>query len=161
MAETRYRPEGIEHTIEEALERRITSSAKRFGYLVAAVINGVMLWIAHQLLDWEWPGFLTPDFDDVLPIITVSFVVSIVANLVYVWNDSWPIKPMGELASSVIGFLAALRIWQVFPVEFSGDDWSWLVRWVLIAAMIGTAIGSIVQLVNLAKGPPTVKASSS
>ncbi|MFW2381299.1 MAG: hypothetical protein ACN4GZ_06025 [Acidimicrobiales bacterium] len=153
MPQTQNRPEEIEYTIEAAIEQHIVSGAKRLGYLLAAALNGVMLWIASQLLDWGWPGFLTPEFDDVLPVITVSFVMSIIANLMYAWNDSWPIKPIGELVTSVVGFVAAQRIWEVFPFEFSGNDWSWLVRLVLAAAMAGTAIGAFAQLVSLAKGP--------
>jgi hypothetical protein len=154
MSETRHRSGEIEHAIEEMVEQRIKRGTKRFGYVMAAAINGVMLWIAHQLLDWKWPAFLTPEFDDVLPIITVSFVVSIVANLAYALKDGWPTKPVGELVTSVIGFVTALRFWQVFPFEFSGDDWTWLVRLVLVVAMVGSAMGAIVQLVNLAKGVP-------
>lgn len=161
MSELRERPSDVEHAIEAAIEQRIERGAKRFGYLLAAVINGVMLWIAHQLLNWEWPGFLTPEFDDVLPIITVSFVASIVTNLAYARNDRWPIKPLGELTTSVVGFVTALRIWQVFPFEFDGDDWSWLARLVLMVAMIGSAMGAIVQLVNLTKGTPAADSSSS
>lgn len=154
MSETRNRASDTEPALAESIERSVRRGAKSFGYLLAAAINGVMLWIAHQLLDWEWPGFLTPEFDDVLPLITVSFVASIVANLVYAWRDAWPIKALGELVTTVIGFVVALRMWQVFPFEFTGDDWSWLVRFVLIVAMIGTILGVITQLVNLAKGPP-------
>ena len=159
MHEARSSTKETERAIEATIERRITSGARRFGYLLAALINAVMLWIAHQLLDWEWPGFLTPDFDDVLPIISASFVVSIVANLVYAWSDRWPIKPAGELITSAVGFVAALAIWRVFPFEFSGDDWSWLVRIVLIVAMVGSMIGAIVQLANLVRGGQAERAS--
>lgn len=41
--------------------RRMPTPAKRWGFLVAATIAGVMLWVVHQLLDWGWPGFLTVD----------------------------------------------------------------------------------------------------
>ena len=132
MSEIRHSSEESEHRFEEGIEQSIKRGAKSFGYVLAAAINGVMLWIAHQLLDWEWPSFLTPEYDDLLPIITVSFAASIVANLVYAFRDSWPIKPIGELITTVIGFVVALRFWQVFPFEFSGDDWSWLVRLILI-----------------------------
>ncbi len=155
MSETQFRSDDTEGVIEEAVKQAVKRGAKRFGYLLAALINGVMLWISHQLLDWEWPGFLTPEFDDLLPIVTVSFVVGIIANLVYVWNDGWPIKPIGELVNAVIGFVVALLCWQVFPFEFSGGNWSWLVRLVLIVAMVGTTVGAMVQLANLAKEAPT------
>jgi hypothetical protein len=155
MPATQGRSDEMDELIEAVVTQAVRRGAKRFGYLLAAVINVVLLWISHQLLDWGWPGFLTPEFDDLLPIVTVSFVVTIIANLVYVVADGWPIKPVGELASAVIGFVVALRSWQIFPFEFSGDDWSWLVRLILVVAMVGTTIGAIVQLANLAKGAPT------
>lgn len=152
MCTTGYRTEESGLATDPGMGRSFMQSAKRFGYLTAAAVNVVMLWISHQLLDWEWPGFLTPEFNDVLPIITISFVASIAANVVYTWNDRWPMKPLGELATTIIGLMAALRIWQVFPVEFTGTDWSWLIRVVLIVAMVGSAVGILAQLVNLAKG---------
>ncbi len=152
MSATQHRSGEMEHAIEEVVDRRIKHGAKRVGYVLAAVINGVMLWIAHQLLDWKWPEFLTPKFDEMLSIITVSFVASILANLLYAQNDGWPIKPLGELVTSALGFVTALRFWHVFPFEFSGDDLSWILRLVLIVAMVGSAVGAIVQLVKLAAG---------
>lgn len=140
--------------LEEVVEKRIEGASSRFGYLVGAAVNTVMLWVAHNLLDWDWPGFLTSEFDDVLPLITFSFVVSIVANLVYVLNDGWPVKPTGELTTAAIGFVVALRIWQVFPFEFTERDWSWLVRSVLVVAMVGSALGAVAALVKLARGAP-------
>ena len=153
MPATRIQPEQI----ERAIEQRIAGGAKRFGYLLAAAINAVMLWVSHQLLEWEWPGFLTPEFDDLLPIVTLAFVASIVANLVYVWSDGWPVKSIGDAATSVIGFVVTLRTWQIFPFEFSGDDWSWLIRVILVIGMFGTAIGAVAGFATLAKGPPTTR----
>jgi len=144
-------------TREEALTRRVTRGAKRFGYLVAAVLNGVMLWLAHQLLDWEWPRFLTLEFNDLLPLLTFSFVVSIVANVLYAWSDTWPIKPIGEMTTAAISFVVALRTLRVFPFDFSGyeADWSWLARTIIVVAVVGSTIGFLVHLAKLVAGPPT------
>jgi hypothetical protein len=136
------------HKAEDAVQ----SGSKRLGFVIAAATNAVMLWISHQLLDWEWPGFLTSDFEDLLPIVTVSFGVGIVVNLVYAWNVGRPVKPLGELTNAIIGFAVALRTWQIFPFEFTGTDWSWLVRTILVVAMVGTIVGAVAQLANLAKG---------
>ena len=152
MPQIRDRSERDGDTIEAAVDARIRRGAKRLGYFGASAANGVMLWVAHQLLDWEWPGFLTAEYEDVLPIITVSFVAGIVANAVYAWKDAWPVKPAVELATTVIGFAVTLRLWQVFPFEFTGDDWSWLVRLALVLAFIGTTLGAVAQFVNLVKG---------
>jgi hypothetical protein len=151
-----------EELLEQRIVERVGRGAKRFGYLLAAAINAVMLWVVHQLLDWEWPGFLTPEFDDVLPILTFSFVVSIAVNLVYAWRDAYPIKSIGEMTTAAIGFAVTLRTWRVFPFDFSGydADWSWLVRLILIVAMIGTAIGFVAESVKLGKGPSTKEETS-
>lgn len=136
---------------QESIEQRVEIAARRFGYLLAAAINGFLLWCAHRLLDWEWPNFLTPEFDDLLPIVTVAFVVSIAVNLVLAWNDAGPRKSVANLVTSAFGFLAAVRTLRVFPFDFSAyaTDWSWLARMVVILAIIGTAIAFVVELVKL------------
>lgn len=148
-------------TRAEAIGHRMTLGAERFGYLVAAALNGVFLWISHQLLHWEWPGFLTQEFDDLLPVVTFSFVVGIGANVLYAWNDAHPIKPLGEMATAATGFAVALRTWQVFPFDFSAHDtnWAWLVRLIIVVAAIGTAIGFVAESVKLARGSDTKEGS--
>ena len=153
MTNTRHHSSELGPSIDVDAAKWIMSATKRMGYLVGAAANGVMLWIAHQLLDWEWPGFLTPEFEDLLPIITVSFAAGILTNLAYAWSDSWPIKPIGELTNAVIGFVVALRTWQIFPFDFTGADWSRLVRLILVVTLFGTAMSAIAQLVKLARGP--------
>lgn len=143
-----------EAEIRQRIERSITAGARRFGYLVAALLNAVLLWCAHQLLDWEWPGFLTPRFDDVLPIVTASFVAGIVANLVYAVFDGWPVKPIGEIVTACFGVAVGLRVWRVFPFDFGdGTDWSWLARLIIVVVIVGSALGAVTQSVKLARGP--------
>ena len=140
---------------EKVIEQRIDRVATRVGYALAVAINGVMVWVVRQLLDWEWPKYLTHEFDDLIPILTLAFVVSLVANAMYLWNDRWPFKPIGDMITAAIGFLVALRTYQVFPFDFSDyeSDWSWLVRLVLIVAMVAVAAAFVVKSVKLASGP--------
>lgn len=143
-------------THEELTAPRVGRGARRIGYVIAATANGVALWVAHRLLDWEWPRFLTRDFEELLPILTVSFVSGIAANLVFVWRDDWPVKPLGEMMTTAIGFAVAVRTAQVFPFDFAqyATDWSWLARLVVVIAILGSAVGVVVHLVKLASGPP-------
>lgn len=143
-------PGSSEQRTPVELTERIEAGARHFGYLVAAACNAVLLWVAHQLLDWGWPGFLTEDFDRVLPYVTVSLVVSMVANLGFALDDRTWRKPLGELASAVAGLVSAWQTWVVFPFEFTGTDWSWLVRTVLVVGIVATAVGSIVHASRLA-----------
>jgi hypothetical protein len=146
---------------EAVIVARVERGARRFGYLLAGAVNAVLLWITHQLLDWGWPGFLTREFEDLLPWITVSFVVSIVVNAVYAWRDAHPVKPIGEMITAAVGFAVAVRTYQVFPFDFSGydTDWSWLARLVLVLAMIGMVIGFVTHTGKLARGPAGERSS--
>ena len=127
---------------------------RRIGSLVAAALNGVMLWVTHQLLDWEWPSFLTAEFDDLLPWVTASFVVSIVVDVLYVVDDRVRVKASGDLLTAAVGLVVAVRTWQVFPFDFSSwaRDWSWAIRVALVVGMVATSIGVVVALVRLLSG---------
>jgi hypothetical protein len=130
-----------------------SASGRRAGYVITAAINAAVLWIAHQLLDWQWPRFLTDEFADVLPLITISCIASIVTNLAYVWYDPAWFKSSGNLVTSGIDLIVAIQMYVVFPFDFStyATNWSWLARTVLIVVIVGTSITVIVELVRLVR----------
>ena len=128
-------------------------AAKRFGYVVAIGCNVLGLWIAHNLLDWGWPRFLTDQFDDVLPLITVSFVYGMATNALFVLYDRKWFKALVDVGGSVIAFLVTLRLFQVYPFDFSdyAVDWSWLVTTLLIIGLVATAIAALAQSVRVVR----------
>jgi hypothetical protein len=130
------------------------TAAQRFGYGLAVVLNGLMLWVAHQLLDWRWPGFLTRDFENLLPWVTVSFVASMAANLGFIVHDRGPSRALADLMTAAIGLAVALKTWAVFPFDFStyDRDWTGLARVILVVAIVGTLIGVVVNTVKLVQG---------
>ena len=129
--------------------RRGEAPGRKVGYVVAVAINAVLLWVSHQLLEWGWPRFLTEDYEQLLGIITASFVATIIANALFVLADPPWFKALANTATSAISFAVAWRTWQVFPFDFStyARDWSTLVRVILVVAMVGTAIATVVNLV--------------
>jgi hypothetical protein len=126
-------------------------AGRRAGSVAAAICNAVLLWVSHQLLDWQWPRFLTPEFQDVLPIVSASFVATIVANLLFVAYDARWFTSLLNAVTSAISLTAGIRLLQVFPFDFStyATDWSWLVRLVLVVGVIGTAVAVVVYTVRL------------
>ncbi|HSK23835.1 MAG TPA: hypothetical protein VK906_11690 [Egicoccus sp.] len=131
--------------------RRPPTTAARFGFAVSIVVNLVLLWAAYQLLDWGWPGFLTADFERLLPLVTASLVVSIAANVAYLlWDRRW-VRPLGDLVIAAVGVVVTVRFLDVFPFDFAGyaTDWSWLARTVLAVGLVGAAISVIVNGVKL------------
>jgi hypothetical protein len=140
--------------IEAEMGDRVAAGARRIGYVVAALVNVLVLWLVHRFLDWGWPGFLTEEWDDVLSVLSVSIGASIVANLVFAWRSDHPIKPLGDLVTTVLGLIATIRVLRVFPFEFTGTDWSWAVRTILIVAIVGMSIAVVALLGRLFTGPP-------
>ncbi len=112
-----------------------------------------MLYVANQLLEWDWPSFLTDDYADVLPWISASLIVGIVVNALYLASDPPWFRSVGQLVENVFSVVVTVRFLQVFPFDFVtwDTDWSWLVRVILWVAIIGVTIGSIVELSRLAR----------
>ena len=127
--------------------------ARRFGYSVAAVVNGAMIWVVHNVVGWDIFGWLTADFDRLLPWLTVSFVAGIVLNVVYMWDDSVPIKSPGQILSALVGFIVTVRTLQVFPFDFAeyGFDYAIPIRIALWVALVGLVFGAYSEASKLAK----------
>lgn len=129
------------------IPRPLADLGRRFGYAVAAGINAVLYFIVSNIVEWQWPGFITSDFDRVDEIILVSLVAGVVANVTYIWNDTMPLKAFMEASLNIISLVATIRLWQVFPFDFSENsfDWSWVARFVLVVAMFGTGVSLVVN----------------
>jgi len=138
----------------EQPQLRVPTPAKRFGYVVAAAVNGVMLWAVHQLLDWGWPSFLTDEFEQVLGIVTASLIAGIVVNLALAAHHRGRIRALADLVTAAFALAVGLRMWEVFPVDFTGyaTDWSGPVRVALGVGIGATAIAIIANLVRLITG---------
>jgi hypothetical protein len=126
-------------------------AARRFGYVVAIGCNAVAIYIAHHLLDWGWPRFLTDQFDDVLPLITASFIYGMATNAMFVLYDQQWFKSLVNVGGSIIAFVITLRLYQVYPFDFSGYavNWSWAISTLLIIGMVVTAIAAVAESVRV------------
>ena len=139
------------HVDRDGRPSRSTMS-RRLGYVVAIVVNVIGIVVAHHLLEWGWPRFLTAGFDDVLLLVTLSFAASITVNIVSLAYDPPWCRQLGEMITGSVGVAATIRIWQVFPFDFSdySTNWSWLVHTLLVIAIVGGTIGVVVNGAKLA-----------
>lgn len=129
---------------------------RRLGYSIAIGINVVILIIVQNILDWGWLPFLTEDFADLVPWISFSLVVSIVANSVYLFNDTRVVKSVGQIGINLVSIFVTYQVFTVFPFDFTAYsfDWGLLMRIVLIVAMVGAGIGVLAEIYKLASGEP-------
>ena len=135
-------------------QRRIPTSAKHVGYLVAAALNGALLWVVHQLRDWGWPGFLTADFERVLGLVTASLIAGIVVNLALAVHHRGRSRALADLVTAAFALAVGLRMWEVFPFDFTGyaTDWSTPMRVALGVGIFATGVAVIANLVKLVTG---------
>jgi hypothetical protein len=136
--------------------RRPSIGARRTGYLIAGVLNALLAYAINVWPGWRAVPFLTEDTSRVLGLVNLSLVVGLVANLVYLLDDPPRFKAFGDLVTTVIGLAVLVRIWQVFPFDFSGYAFTWalLVRIALVVGIVGAAIGMLVLLVIVALPRP-------
>jgi hypothetical protein len=120
------------------------------GYVIAAALNVVLLWLIHRWPGWAAVPFLTPETPQVLGAIDAALIAGIAVNAVQVaWDPRWLVA-MGSLVTTALGLAAMVRVLQVFPFAFGpGFDWALLARVLLVLGIVGTAIGLVVSLVSM------------
>ena len=122
--------------------------------MVAIAVNVALLNAANNLLEWDIFPFLTNDFERVLPILNVSLGAAIVVNLIYLDVDALWFKSLTQIGLLAISLAVTIRLYQVFPFDFSAYEFNWqlLATWALILAMVAIGIGVVAELIRLAKG---------
>ena len=132
--------------------RRPSPSARRFGYLVAIAINVVLLVVVHASPGWAAASFLPDAAGAVVPLLTGSIVLTLVANLVWLVRDPLWLRAAGDLVTAVVGGLVSWRVLAVFPFVFAdGSLWPTVLRIALWVGVVGSAIAAVANLVALVR----------
>ncbi|KRE66657.1 MULTISPECIES: hypothetical protein [unclassified Arthrobacter] len=127
------------------------TTTSRSGNLGSAIVNALLLYGINMWPGWQVLPFLTADMSRVLDLINASLIAGIIVNLVCVVIHARTLVALGNLVVIGFGVAAMLRLWEVFPFDF-GTGWSgWpvLVRVLLVLGIVGSAIGAVVEVVNL------------
>lgn len=129
-------------------------AARTSGYVGSIIVNGILLYLAHHLLDWQ-VGWIQPGWSSVLWAVDMSLGASIAANVLFIAYDA---KWFRSLAGSVSCAFAAFATWwvyTVFPFEFGSVEADGVARLVLVVILVATVTGmlatAIVALVELAR----------
>jgi hypothetical protein len=127
--------------------------ARRVGYVIAAAVNAAILYAVFVWPGWREVPFLTEETTKVLGIFTVSLMVGIVVNVAYLVADPPLVRAIGELVTTAVGVAVLIRVWQVFPFDFTGYaiDWAFAARIVLVVAIAGSILGLLIQLFKVAR----------
>ena len=126
-------------------------SVRRIGYVVTIFVNAVVLFVMNNLLNWEWPPWLTQEFEEVLPLINASILATMLFTTVYLFYDGPAFRQLGDLVSLAISIAAAARTLSVYPFDFSAYSFNWdlATKAILILALFGMTVAFIVNVVKL------------
>jgi hypothetical protein len=130
---------------------RRSPATRRAGYAIAIAVNAALLYVVHNLQEWDVVTWLTDDFDRALPLIRMSLIAAIVVNAAFLlWDIGW-FRSFGQIVTAGFSLVATARLLQVFPFDFSAYDFPWetLTRIVLMIGIVGTALAIVVESVRL------------
>ena len=128
-------------------ERRTTS---RVGYAIAVAVNLALLFVVSNLLAWGWIPFLTDDFEQLLPIVSLSLIVGAIVNAAFIlYNDQW-FRSVGQIVQNVFGLFVIVTTLKVFPFDFSAYsiNWTTITRVALVVLAVLIGIGTIAEFVR-------------
>ena len=136
-----------------AAPRGQSSASRRAGYAIAALINAFLLYVVAVWPGWRSLRVLTADAALVVPWVDAALVAGIVVNLLNLLFDRRWLRAVGDLVTTVIGLVAVIVTWDVFPFDFSavGGGWEVIARIALLVAIAGSAIGIIVAVVRIVR----------
>lgn len=119
--------------------------------MVAIIINGIMAFVANNLLAWDFPSFLTEDFERVLPAVNLSLAVTVAVNVLRIIYDARWFARVTEVVSLSFNIAATLRLLDVFPFEFDAgqDGWETMARLLLIFVVVGSVVAIVTQFGKL------------
>ena len=129
--------------------RRPSRASRKGGYVIAAVINAVLLWFDPRLARLGRRPFLTADFQQVLWLIDLSLVVTIALNLLYLIRDPRRLTTGRRGGHERHRVRGQRRMQQVFrSTSGSSEFWPMVFRVVLWVGIVGSAVAVIVNLIG-------------
>jgi hypothetical protein len=127
------------------------AGARRFGYLVAIIVNLILMYLANGVPNWNVP-VLTNDWPDVLWAVNLSLGATIVANLIFLAFDPWWFRRGTQIVLNVLSIIVFYTLYQVFPFDLGRALYEQVAHWALLAVILALAIAIVVEFVGLILG---------
>ncbi|MBC7118930.1 MAG: hypothetical protein H5T36_00600 [Methanobacteriaceae archaeon] len=126
--------------LEKSLKKFLKDKEfKNSEFIGAIIINLILLYLINNILSWKL-SFILISFKDVIPILNIVVIANITANILYiVYKEEW-FWSLSQVALNVISYIMLSTIYRVFPFYFKNIYVYYMVRGLLIVAMIVTLI---------------------
>lgn len=110
------------------------------------MVNALLLYIAHHLLDWQVP-WITSDWAKVLWAIDLSLETTIAANALYLVVDARWFRNLAGAICCALGALSTAWLYLIFPFDFGSATANDLGLLILTLVLFGTVIATLVMTV--------------
>ncbi|MBN2015689.1 hypothetical protein JW766_02555 [Candidatus Dojkabacteria bacterium] len=127
----------------------------KIGYIAAILVSILSIVFANNVLIWDIKlfDFILEDFEKCLWILNISFLATIISNMVYILFDHKIFKGVIQIVLNIISVAVILSFIRVFPFDFSKlINLSFINTCVKIAfylGLFGTIIAIIVEAVKI------------
>jgi hypothetical protein len=122
-------------------------------YISAIIVSLIFLYVVNNLLNWHI-YFITNAFNEVLWIINLSIIATIIGNALLLLYNPERFRHVVKIIINIISFIAVYIVYKVFPFNFYNTFYNWAFNILLILAIIGIAIATIVEIYLLVTGRP-------
>ena len=128
--------------------QEVARIGRGIGYLIGALVNLALMFVVAHLLDWGFPRFLTGDFARIESLVLFSLGLSVVANVGYAAYDFAELRRAGTIVTNLVSMFVSIRIWQVFPFDYSsyGFNWELVTRAMLGLVIVAVGLDTLVKL---------------
>lgn len=134
-----------------AAQRRL--AGRRLASGLAASTSLVLLVLVGVAPGWRALPFLTVDTDRVIPLVTLSLVVTVLVGALQAVADAQWLRAAGGFVASTVAVMMLSRLWDVFPFAFDDPavDWAAITRGAIGLCVAGCVLSMIVQTVVLVR----------
>jgi hypothetical protein len=121
-------------------------------YIWSVIWNLIWLFIVNKVPDWNIP-FINDRYQSVLWALNLNIFIQIGCYALMFIINHHSIRHLGKILMGIAGFLMLILLYYIYPFDFSGiNGWTWMdtvLPIIFIIGMVGTAIGTIVNLWKL------------
>lgn len=135
--------------------RHSTAASPRVGYAIAALVNVALLFVVNATPGWRALPFVTAEAAQVLALVNAALVAGVLANLASATARRAWVHPLVDVVATGIGVAATVALLRVFPFALpAAGPWDTVARVMLVLAIVGGAIGLVVELMALLRALP-------
>lgn len=140
--------------MHRSVRTRRRRSDGRASYLVGLAIYGGLLVLVNVQPSWEALPFLTPAAEPVVATLNLALILSLVAQAVYVVDDSARLRAAAAYVLSILYFVVLAEAWNAFPFSLGddGEAWATTIQMVLAGLMAWAALRACRAAVRIVRG---------